>query len=264
MVCNITALDDEGGFTNATRIYQGTADSFHPQLAQTHPVSLVPGAAPVEFTTTGTNTSPAALSDIQFDLYLSGDNTATTGIDASQVHLQYSLDDSDNFSDYPLDGTTTADGVIAGSVFISSTEGLAQGESHTIHFKVSLDKSAALTATTTRPLTIETDLDQVNPADGAVNNLEYAGPDDVAVAATPVDLPVVTATTPAAATPTVATAPGAALPFTGSTGTPLLAGAGLLAVLLGAGFLFLSAGMASRSKRTEMLVRVLSGGRYHR
>ena len=256
VACLVLAVDNDGGFSNSGIVYQGTTEVYSPDIAQTHPVTIVPGAAPVEFTTTVTNSSPKPLGNIQVDLYLSGDDTPTTGIDASQVHLQFKDDTTVGYVDFPLDGTTVDGGVLQGTLLPDPEGTLAQGESHAFTFRISLDAGTAMTAATTHPLQIETDVDQINPASGSVNNLEYAGPDDVVVAAAA--LPFTAPAAPAPAASAVPAAPASpTLPFTGSTASPWLLATGLLGLLLGVAFLLSGAGVASQSRRNAMLVRLL-------
>lgn len=191
-VCNLSALNDEGGFTDFGVVYQGTTGGFQPTLTQSRPGPLVPGGSPVEFTVTATNTSPRPLSDIQFDLVLGGDDTTNSGITAAQMHVEFSDDTTGGFVDLPLDGSTVNDGVLEATVVPDPDGVLDQGEQHAITFKVSVDASAPTSSTTGHPLLVETDVDQINPADQEINTLAYAGPDEIAVQAAPGDGPTFT------------------------------------------------------------------------
>ena len=117
-------------------------------------------------------------------MFLTGDGTGSTGLDAGQVTLSY-MDDATKgkFVNVPLSGTTAHGGEIDGYVMPDTAEVLPARGTRTVTFKLVLAGNAPNTTDTGEPLHIETDLDQFNPADGAIDNLGYAGPDDVQVRA---------------------------------------------------------------------------------
>jgi hypothetical protein len=184
--CYVEATDLSQGTTNEVLIYQGTDNADAPTVTQTTPASLTAGGPAVTFTATGTNPADDnALADARFDLHLTGDSSGSTGIDASDLMLSYK-DGATNgqFVNVPLSGSTADGGTIDGFVIPDMAQALPADASRTATFQLALAAGAPNTATTGSPLTIETDLDNYNPADGSAGNLDYTT-GDVPVAAHP-------------------------------------------------------------------------------
>ncbi len=186
--CYVLATDTTSGETDQTLLYQGTTEGSAPTVSQTLPASVVPGGPIATFTTTATNPSTADITDARFTLRLTGDASGATGVDASQVSLSYKdAATGGAFISVPLAGTTADNGEITGFVLPDTNTSLPPGTSRTATFQVSLAGSAPDSASTGSALHIETDLDQINPADASESNLDYAGPADVPVLANPGD-----------------------------------------------------------------------------
>jgi hypothetical protein len=180
--CYIEATDLTVGETNQTIIYQGEA-STAPDVTQTAPAAtLTSGGNTTTFTESAANPSPYTIDDARFDLYLTGDDNGSTGINASQLTLSYKDNYTDGkFVNIPLTGSTANGGVIDGFIVPDTAESLDNGATKTADFQLTLAGNAADTATTGAPLQIETDLDQFNPADGSQTNLIRGTPNSINV-----------------------------------------------------------------------------------
>jgi hypothetical protein len=186
--CYVEATDLSQGTTNEVLIYQGADEGDAPAVTQSLPASLTAGGPAVTFTATGTNPSGAGdLADARFDLHFTGDSHDSTGLNASDLMLSYKDGATGGqFVNVPLTGTTASDGQIDGFVIPDTAQSLPAGGSRTATFQLALASGAPDTATTGSPLTVETDLDNYNPADGSAGTLDYAtGP--LPVAANPGD-----------------------------------------------------------------------------
>jgi hypothetical protein len=180
--CYILATDNTVGTTNQAVIYQGTDDSTAPSVTETLPATLVSGGPTATFTATATNQASTDIADARFDLYITGDDSGSTGLDASQLRLSYKDDATGgDFVNVPLSGSTADGGVIDGFVIPDKAESLAAGATRTATFQLTLADGAADTAVTGTPLDIETDLDQIDPADGSQSNLDRTAPGAVPV-----------------------------------------------------------------------------------
>jgi hypothetical protein len=186
--CYVEATDLTQGTTNEAIIYQGSDTGDAPSVTQTLPASLAAGGAMSTFTATATNPSSTDIADARFDLYITGDNNGSAGVDASQLQLSYK-DPATNgdFVNVPLSGSTANGGVIDGFVIPDTAENLGAGATRTATFELSLAAGAPDTATTGAALQIETDLDSFNPADASQINLDRAGPAAVPVVQAPGD-----------------------------------------------------------------------------
>jgi hypothetical protein len=172
--CSILATEVDGGTANDTVIYQGSSDQDAPSITQSSPASLTADGSSVTFTATAQNPSGAQeLDDTQDSVFLSGDDTGrTTGLDASQVTLSYSDDATSNaFVPVALTGTTVDGGYIEGDIDPTDVTDFPAGSSETVTFKMTVASGAADSVSTGTPLTIESDLDQLNEADGSTSNV---------------------------------------------------------------------------------------------
>jgi hypothetical protein len=180
--CDVIATDFESGTPTVAIISQGTQALERPFITASIPTALTAGAAPVSFDATAQNPGDDDVENARVTVYLFGDNTATAGLTAAEVHLTYA-DDSTGGQPVgvALSGTTVGDGVISG--FVEPEEGttLPGEDSRTTTFGVSLAAGAPSSAATGSKLFIETDLDQIDPADGSATNLEYTDPAEVTV-----------------------------------------------------------------------------------
>jgi hypothetical protein len=180
--CYILATDNTVGTTNQTVIYQGTEDATAPSVTETLPATLVSGGPTATFTASATNPSSTDIADARFDLYITGDDSGSTGLDASQLTLSYKDDATGgDFVNVPLSGTTANGGVIDGFIIPDKAESLGVGATRTATFHLTLSGGAAGTSVTGAPLQIETDLDQIDPADGSQSNLDRTTPGAVPV-----------------------------------------------------------------------------------
>ena len=171
--CYILATDNTVGTTNQTVIYQGSEDATAPSVKETLPATLVSGGPMATFTATATNPSDTDIPDARFDLYITGDDSGSIGLDASQLTLSYKDDATGgDFVNVPLSGSTANDGIIDGFVIPDKAESLGAGASRTATFQLTLAGAAADTTATGIPLRIETDLDEIDPADGSQSNLD--------------------------------------------------------------------------------------------
>lgn len=209
VACFVLAIDAERGMSDETVIYQGSTSAIAPVVTQSVPSSVSVGGAIATFTATAANPSSTDITDARYTVYFSGDDTATTGLDGSDLQLSYSdANTGGAFVAVPLSGSTVNDGEISAAVLPDSAAVVAAGASDTITFQLTLKKGAVQTGTTGAPLRIETDLDQIDPADNSESNLEYAGPTELAVLPATADTftysgKMITTTAP------TATAPGA-------------------------------------------------------
>jgi hypothetical protein len=175
--CYVQATDTTVGTTNQTLIYQGTDGSTAPDVTQTTPATLTSGGATETFTVSATNPSADNIADARFDLYLSGDDNGSSGLNASQITLSYrDPSTGGDFVNIPLTGSTANGGVIDGFVIPDTAEALDHGATKTADFQLTLAGNAADSATTGSPLQIQTDLDQFDPADGSQSNLIQGTP----------------------------------------------------------------------------------------
>jgi hypothetical protein len=186
--CYVEATDLTQGDTNEAIVYQGADTGDAPSVTQTLPASLAAGGAMSTFTATATNPSSTDISDAQFDLYITGDNNGSAGVDASQLTLSYK-DPATNgdFVDVPLTGSTANGGEIDGFVIPDTAQNLGAGASKTATFELTLAAGAPDSATTGAPLKIETDLDSIDPADDSQANLDRTAPTAVSVVQAPGD-----------------------------------------------------------------------------
>jgi hypothetical protein len=182
--CYVLATDNTVGTTNQTIVYQGMDGSRAPTVSETLPGTLVSGGPTATFTATATLPSSGIdIPDARFDLYLTGDDSGATGLNASQLSLSYKDDATGgDYVKVPLTGSTANGGVITGFVIPDTAEKLAAGVTRTATFRLTLADGAADTSVTGHPLKIETDLDQFNPADGSQTNLGRTAPGSVPVA----------------------------------------------------------------------------------
>jgi hypothetical protein len=209
--CYILATDNTVGTTNQTIVYQGTESSTAPAVTETLPATLTSGGPSATFSATATNPSSTEIHDARFDLYITGDHSGATGLDASQLTLSYK-DEATNgdFVNVPLTGSTANGGIITGFIIPDKAEGIAAGATRTATFHLTLADGAADTAGTGTSLQIETDLDQFDPADGSQSNLDRTAPGAVPVAQVAGDTitysgKLVTTTAPSGTTPGMAT-----------------------------------------------------------
>ena len=171
--CYILATDNTVGTTNQTVIYQGTEEATAPSVIETLPATVVSGGPTATFTATAANPSGTDIPDARFDLYITGDDSGASGLDASQLTLSYKDDATGgDFVNVPLSGSTANGGVIDGFVIPDKAESLGAGASRTATFQLTLAGGAADTSATGNPLQIETDLDEIDPADGSQSNLD--------------------------------------------------------------------------------------------
>jgi hypothetical protein len=148
------------GTTNQTIIYQGTDASTAPAVSETLPATLVSGGPVATFTATATNNSSTEIPDARFDLYITGDDNGSTGIDGSQLILSYKDEATGgDFVNVPLTGNTANGGVIEGFAIPDKAESLPAGGTRTATFELTLADGAADSSVTGHPLKIETDLD---------------------------------------------------------------------------------------------------------
>lgn len=187
VACFILAIDAESGSSDSATIYQGTSNDIAPAITDASvPASLTPGGPAETFSVTAANPSSTNdIPDARFDVFLTGDNNGVgggIGLSSSQVHLSYADQATGGqFVNVPLTGETVGDGEIDAFVVPDDAADLPPGGTITATFKISLDSGAPDTAVSGQPLRIETDLDQVDPADGSQSNLDYVGPADVPV-----------------------------------------------------------------------------------
>jgi hypothetical protein len=183
--CIVIGIDAEDGASDWATIYQGTASDDQPGIDDANtPASLTPGGDAETFSVTASNPSQDDITDARFDLVITGDDNGATGVSASQVHIQYSDSATGgSFMNLPATGDTAKDGEIDADATPDQASDLPAGGSDTVTFHISLDSGAPTSASTGAPLHIETDFDQVNPADGSLDNLDYVTPADVTVTA---------------------------------------------------------------------------------
>lgn len=183
LACYVVAIEAQTGSSDQVVIYQGTAAQERPAITANAPGYVVPGAPPVSFTMKVTNQSSHPIGDARVDVVFTGNDTATSGVTASQVHLSYQDETTHGqFVNVPLSGETTDGGEIDG--FLGSEAGFvfAAGATKNITFKISVDRGAPTSLANGSPLTFEGDIDQINPADGSLTFLNFTTPTGVNLA----------------------------------------------------------------------------------
>jgi len=210
--CYILATDTAQGQTDQTLLYQGTTAASAPTVTQTLPASLTAGGPVATFTVAANNPSASNIEDARFTVFLTGDATGATGLDASQVSLSYKDGNTNGlFVDVPLTGTTADNGEISGFVLPDANASLPAGTTRNATFQLSLTGGAPTSATTGSALRIETDLDQIDPADASETNLDFARPAGVPVIANPGDTITYTGKLATTVAPTATTTGSATL-----------------------------------------------------
>ncbi|MDQ6784724.1 MAG: hypothetical protein M3063_15065 [Actinomycetota bacterium] len=183
--CDVVATEGRTGQSSAVQIEQGSAAQNAPTINVDFPSNVTAGAPPVTFTAQSSNPSAQPVPNTRFDLIITGDNTATQGVDARQVHLSANVGPFGLFVPVPLSGSTVGDGEIDGYVPPRAPAPYPAGGSVTTTFRLSVDANTPTSATTGTALTAEADFDQINPADGANNTLDYSVSDITIGKATP-------------------------------------------------------------------------------
>jgi len=190
--CDVVATEAATGQSGDAQIDQGTAGADGPAITVAYPTALTPDA-PVTFTATTTNPGEAIPNAVA-GIIITGDDTATTGVDAAQLHLSYT-DAGGHEVSVALTGNTKNGGEITGSLPSETGATYPAGLTASTTVHLSIDPTAPTTAQTHHPLTAETDFDQVNPADGFTSTLD----------STTADIPVLAPTTTASVTAVGAT-----------------------------------------------------------
>lgn len=182
LACIVLGNDVDSGATDWGTVYQGSAADEQPGITDASlPTTLAPGGATQTFTVTASNPSKEDLKDVRFDVFLTGDDTRSTGVRADQVHISYSDANGGSIVPVRLTGETTDDGEIDGSAMPATRADLPAGASTTVTFQMSIQPGATTTPVTGQPLHLEVDVDQFDPADGTTDNLDYVGPADITV-----------------------------------------------------------------------------------
>ncbi len=175
--CDVIGIEAKTGQSGDVSIDQGTEDANTPTVTSTAP-SAVREGTPVTFTTTWTNPSAEVLHNSRLDVVLYGDDTAATGLTASQVHLSYADESTGGqFRSVPLSFDTIDDGEIDGYLAPLTGFDFPANHSRTTTFRLLIDKGAPTSAQTLVPLTAEFDFDRVVPATGFTSTLADAEPD---------------------------------------------------------------------------------------
>ena len=182
VMCNISSLVNEGGFTDFAVVYQGTAARFQPEMTGTAPLLVVPGGAPSTFTSAVTNTAPGFLDNIVYTFMLAGDWSETSLVRPDQVHLEVAGDATDG-QFVPVSMLWSAQ--YPGTLFNNFSDGdrgtFPRGATHRLTYRVALDASVPDSAVTGNPLQVVTEIRQMNPANGASKYLQHDGPYDIPV-----------------------------------------------------------------------------------
>jgi hypothetical protein len=179
--CYILATDTTAGITDQTLLYQGTDTATAPAITDSElPSVLIAGGSPATFTATAANpVGGTDIGDARFGIYITGHSTGASGLSAGQLTLSYQ-DSATNgrFVPVRLTGTTAQGGEIFGLASPDTAEALLAGTERRATFRLSL---AAGIDPTLSNLRIEVDLDQIDPADGSLTNLDRSVPGDVLV-----------------------------------------------------------------------------------
>ena len=179
--CIVIAIDNKTGASDWATIYQGSAADAEPAITDASvPTSLAPGANDT-FTITAKNPSSEDIKDARFDVFLSGDGNASSGLSASQVHITYAISGGGASTPLALDGDTSSDGMIEGDATPDTAQDIAAGATVTVTFQIAIDAGAPTSSSTGAPMHLEVDLDQYNPADDSTDNLDYIGPTDITI-----------------------------------------------------------------------------------
>jgi hypothetical protein len=181
LVCDVAAIEGDGGQSADSLIYQGTAKAHAPTIHADFPSSVVAGGPPTTFTVTVNNPSDEPLPNAQaeFELF-PGDSPGT--VQASQVHLSYSAAGASGpFTPISLSGDTASGDSIAGY------EGPLQGTmvpakssvTYTLH--LSVDGSVPKETANKPLLAIEAYLQQIDSASGTGTVLDDSYASDLHV-----------------------------------------------------------------------------------
>ena len=180
--CNVIATESLSGTTEVATIYQGDDRENAASVSAAFPSEITVGAGPKQFTTTITNPTPNDIHGARLTFLMAGNNTATEGASAEQVHVQFAnAATAFQYVDVDLAGTTVDDGTIYGYLGDELGADFPGSSARTTKLRVSFDASVPPSVTTGYDLVIEIQLDQFNAASGSTTNLGYIGTNDITV-----------------------------------------------------------------------------------
>jgi hypothetical protein len=173
LACDVVAIEGATGQSDQALIDQGTLDQTAPTITATLPESVTAGGPAVTFTATITNPSGFAVRNARVGITVTGDKSASQGVNASQLHLSFA-DRSTNgqYTQVRLIGSTAVGGEITGVLPPNTGSNFPAGATKTITFKLSVDRGAVPSTKTSTTLHLTTDFDQVNLASGSTTTLD--------------------------------------------------------------------------------------------
>lgn len=182
VVCALVALEAKGGYSTISRVYQGDTAGTAPRAEATFPRSIEAGGDARFFTATFANPGSDRVEGarVEFDVFPA--DGSRTVVDASQLHLAYSLDGGlGPFVPVALDGSTAGAGVVNGYVEPSEGISIAPHGEQTVTFRLTLDGEVPTSAKGPQ-LSLEAFLDEVNAATGAGTTVADTYATDVRIA----------------------------------------------------------------------------------
>jgi hypothetical protein len=173
LACDVVAIEGATGQSDQALIDQGTLDQTAPTITATLPASVTAGGPAVTFTATITNPSGFAVRNARVGITVTGDKSASQGVNATQLHLSFA-DRSTNgqYTQVRLIGSTAVGGEITGVLPPNTGSNFPAGATKTITFKLSVDRGAVPSTKTSTTLHLTTDFDQVNLASGSTTTLD--------------------------------------------------------------------------------------------
>lgn len=167
-VCDVVAVETEGGQSATSTLYQGQAQSVAPTVTTKFPKSLTPGKQS-SFTITYTNPTDKAKPNTSLDLEIYGGEDNSPTVNGKQLRLSYSTHgEAGPFKPVSMDGTTAPGDYIAVTVGPDAGETLPAHSTKTVTFHVTPLAGIPTSATL---LDVEPYLDQVDPASGSGDTL---------------------------------------------------------------------------------------------
>lgn len=167
VVCALVALEAKGGYSAISRVYQGSTAATAPNADTDFPAALEAGGDARYVTATFTNPASDRIDGARVELDLFPAEGSRTPVDASQLHVDYSLSGAAGpFHPVELTGSTAEGGVIRGYVEPDGGLSIAPHSTDQVLLRVQL-ASGVPTSAPGPQLSAELFLDAVNAATGS-------------------------------------------------------------------------------------------------
>ena len=181
VVCDVTAIEGDGGRSADSVIYQGTTRAQAPRLIAHFPAAVRAGNEGQTFTITVENPSGSPVPDarVDFSFYR---GTKAPGVRASQIHLAASAHGASGpFVPIALTGDTTGNDSVTGSAGPPEGSPLAPHSTVTDTFRLSVAASVPRARDGRPLLALEAYLDQIDSASGSGATLDDSYASNLAV-----------------------------------------------------------------------------------